>query len=262
MKEHHLAGMVSTSLLNAPGLVALAIGVCAGTWQPVENAALPFSVGEKLTYEVRVANGGKVGNATMWIEGPVDVRGVSTYLLRFDSRIHIAFLSAVSRSSSWFDPLRGSSLRFFKHEQNPLAHHDESVDLFPDLKEWKSAEGEVGQSPSDTPLDELSFMYFIRTLPMIPGSTYSFDRHFDPTRNPITVSVIRREVIPTPMGELRVILVEMRVRDPRHYKGDGLIRIHLTDDACRLPARIESTMPVVGTATLTIASQNSPCNKP
>jgi hypothetical protein len=250
-------------MIPARLFVTLAVfGLCASDLAPVENAALPFSVGEKLTYEVRVAKGGKVGTATMWIEGPVDVRGVSTYLLRFDSKIHIAFLSAVSRSSSWFDPLRGSSLRFFKHEQNPLAHHDESVDLFPDLKEWKTASGEVGQSPSNTPLDELSFMYFIRTLPMTPGSTYSFDRHFDPARNPVTVSVIRREVIPTPMGELRVILVEMRVRDPQHYKGEGLIRIHLTDDACRLPARIESTMPVVGTATLTIASQNSRCDTP
>lgn len=249
--------------LRQPGFVALAVfGVCASNWAPAENAALPFSVGEKLTYEVSIAKSGKVGTATMWIEGPVDVRGVSTYLLRFDSKIHVAFLSAVSRSSSWFDPLRGSSLRFFKHEQNPLAHHDESVDLFPDLKEWKTASGEVGQSPSSTPLDELSFMYFIRTLPMTPGSTYSFDRHFDQTRNPVTVSVIRREVIPTPMGELRVILVEMRVRDPRHYKGEGVIRIHLTDDDCRLPARIESTMPVVGTAILTIASQNTHCSKP
>jgi hypothetical protein len=248
--------------LGQPGFVAFTVfGVCASNWAPVGNATLPFSVGERLTYEVSVAKGGKVGTATMWIEGPVDVRGVSTYLLRFDSRIRIAFLTAISSSSSWFDPLRGSSLRFLKRERNPLTHNDESVDLYPDQKEWKTASGEVGQSPSSTPLDELSFMYFIRTLPMIPGSTYSFDRHFDLTRNPINVSVIRREVIPTPMGELRVILVEMRVRDPRHYKGEGLIRIHLTDDDCRLPARIESSMPVVGTATLTIASENSRCKK-
>jgi hypothetical protein len=64
------------------------------------------------------------------------------------------------------------------------------------------------------------------------------------------------------MGELHVILVEMRVYDPQHYKGEGIIRVHLTDDACRLPARIESTMPVVGTAVLTIASQNTGCGEP
>ena len=198
----------------------------------------------------------------MWIEGPVDVRGTSTFILRFDSRIKIAFLSAVSRSSSWFDPLRSSSLRFLKYERNPLSRNDESVDFFPDQKQWKSVKGETGQSPTNTPLDELSFMYFIRTLPMTAGATYKFDRHFDAARNPTTISVIRREMIPTPMGELRVILVEMRVRDPRHYKGEGVIRIHLTDDECRLPARIESTMPVIGTAVLTIASQNTHCKKP
>ena len=248
--------------LRQPGLVGLAVvGVCASGRPPAVDAALPFSVGEKLTYEVTLANGNKVGSSTMWIEGPVDVRGTSTYVLRFDSRIRIAFLGAVSRSSSWFDPLRGSSLRFFKHEENPLTHHDESVDLYPDSKEWKSANGETGESPSDAPLDELSFMYFIRTLPLTPGATYRFDRHFDLARNPTTVNVLRREVIPTPMGELRVVLVEMHVRDPRHFKGEGVIRIHLTDDDCRLPARIESTMPVVGTAILTIASQNSPCNE-
>jgi len=226
--------------ISQPGFIALALfGVCAGTRAPSENVALPFSVGEKLTYEVRVGSGGKIGTATMWIEGPVDVRGTSTYVLRFDSKI-----------------------RYFKHEANPLTRNDEAVDLFPDQKEWKSAKGEIGQSPTSTPLDELSFMYFIRTLPMTPGATYRFDRHFDTARNPVTVTVIRREVIPTPMGELRVFLVEMRVRDPRHYKGEGVIKIYLTDDDCRLPAKIESTMPVIGTAILTIDSQNSPCKKP
>jgi hypothetical protein len=249
-------------MIPRPLIGLTAIAFCASTPAPAGNAVLPFSVGEKLTYEVRVANGSKVGTATMWIEGPADVRGTSTYVLRFDSKIRIAFLTAVSRSSSWFDPLRSSSLRYFKYERNPLARNDEAVDLFPDQKEWKSAKGETGQSPSSTPLDELSFMYFIRTLPMTPGATYRFDRHFDPARNPITVSVIRREVIPTPMGELKVFLVEMRVRDPRHYKGEGLIRIYLTDDDCRLPAKIESTMPVIGTAILAINSENSRCKKP
>lgn len=259
--EVHSPGRAGwANLFKQGGLVGLFVAsVCAGGRIPVDDAALPFSVGEKITYEVRLGNGSKVGTGRMWIEGPVEVRGTSTYLLRFDSRIRIALLSAVSRSSSWFDPVRGSALRFTKHEQNPLTSNDESVDFFPDQKEWKTAKGETGASPSNMPLDELSFMYFIRTLPMTPGATYRFDRHFDPARNPTTVNVIRRETIPTPMGELRTVLVEMHVRDPKHYKGDGVIRINLTDDACRLPARIESTMPVVGKAILTIDSQTSRC---
>lgn len=246
-------------LFGQPGLIAMAaIGFCAS--QPrIENAPPPFFVGEKLSYEVRVSNGTKVGSAKMWVDGPVDVRGTSTYVLRFDSQIRFLLVPASSRSSSWFDPRQGRSLRFFKRERNPLSHHDESVELYPDEKRWKSAEGDSGQSLTNTPLDELSFMYFVRTLPMTPGATYSFDRHFDASRNPTVVKVIRREVIPTPMGEVHVIRLEMRVRDPRHYEGEGIIRIHFTDDACRLPARIESTMPVIGTAILTIDSARAGC---
>ncbi len=252
----------SVTRLTRPGLAALTlIGAGAGTPASAGDISLPFSLGEKITYDIRLANGARVGTATMWIEGPADVRGTSTYLLHFDSRIRYLLVPAVSRSSSWFDPLRGRSLRFFKHERNPLSHHDESVDLFPDQKRWKSAEGDTGQSLSSAPLDELSFLYFIRTLPMVPGASYSFDRHFDALRTPTTVKVIRREVIPTPMGELHVFLVEMRVHDPQHYDGEGVIRIHLTDDDCRLPARIESTMPVIGTAILSISSENSRCRE-
>ena len=248
------------AVLGRPRLLALAfLGVC-GSQARMEESPQPFSVGEKLTYQVRLANGTKVGSASMWVEGPVDVRGTSTYLLRFDSRIRFLFVPAESRSSSWFDPVRGRSLRFSKQERNPLSHQDESVELFPDQKRWRSAEGDTGLSVTNAPLDELSFMYFIRTLPMTPGATYSFDRYFDTSRNPTTIKVIRREVIPTPMGELHVLRVEMLVRDPQHYEGEGVIRIHLTDDACRLPARIESTMPVIGTAVLTIDSETSRCN--
>jgi hypothetical protein len=49
----------------------------------------------------------------------------------------------------------------------------------------------------------------------------------------------------------------MRVRDPKHYKAEGIIRFNFTDDECRLPARIESTMPVVGKAVLIIKSENA-----
>lgn len=252
------AALSRGSLRAALGaLVPLALLTAA--WYGPADVALPFTAGEKLSYQVSLSNGNKVGTATMWIEGPVEVRGTNTLLLRFDSRIRYMLLPAVSRSSSWFDPVQGASLRFSKQERTPLSRHNEAFELFPAERRWKSEDGATGESPSNEPLDELSFMYFVRTLPMTPGTTYQFDRHFNPERNPITVSVIRREVIPTPMGELHTIRLEMRVRDPEHYEGEGIIRIHLSDDQCRLPVRIESTMPVIGTAVLTIAAERSRC---
>ncbi|HEX6574712.1 MAG TPA: DUF3108 domain-containing protein, partial [Gemmatimonadaceae bacterium] len=70
--------------------------------------------------------------------------------------------------------------------------------------------------------------------------------------------VIRREVVATPAGRFQTVLVEMRVRDARRYKGEGVIRINLTDDSMRIPVRIESAMPVVGTAVMTLESFNNP----
>jgi hypothetical protein len=220
--------------------------------------ALPFFVGEIIVYDVTLPKAGRIGEGSMRVEGPVDVRGTSTYLLRFDSRVRVALMRGVSRSSSWYDPIGRVSLRYFKHEQSPLTRDDESVEIFPENREWKSRDGKTGASPGTQPLDELSFIYFIRTLPLVPGPPQRFDRHFDVARNPVTVQVMRREIIRTPMGELKTYLIEMRVRDPKHFEGEGIIRIHITDDACRLPARIETTMPIVGKAVMTMKSENAP----
>ncbi len=225
---------------------------------PVTGASqLPFVPGEKLVYDVTVERDHKVGEASMWIEGPVDVRGTSTYLLRFDSRVRIALMSGVSTSSSWFDPDASASLRFRKSERSPLGHTEESVEMFPATRSWTGADGTSGVSPGGSPLDELSFIYFIRTLPMVAGEARRYDRHFDAARDPVMIQVVRPEIIPTAMGEVRTMLVEMRVRDPKHYKRFGIIRFNISNDACRLPVRIESTMPVIGKTVMTMTSENA-----
>ncbi len=239
------------------GSVLLA-AVCGFSQRDETSPKLPFSIGEKLSYDISLARGNKVGDAKMWIEGPTVVRGTTTYALRFDSRVKVALFTGVSTSGSWFDPIRKTSLRYYKRERSLVTHDDVAVELYPGEKRWTSQDGTNGDSPSDSSLDELSFIFFIRTLPLTPGGSFRFNRHFDLARNPVVVNIIRREVTATPIGELRTVLVEMRVRDPKHYKGEGLIRINLTDDECRLPARIESTMPVVGKAIMALKAENAP----
>ena len=40
-----------------------------------------------------------------------------------------------------------------------------------------------------------SFLYFLRTIPLDVGETYTFDRYFRPDRNPVTIKVLRTERI-------------------------------------------------------------------
>jgi hypothetical protein len=236
-------------------LVLLALATIPVTCAPARAQTapaadeLPFAVGERLSYRVRIAKLGTVGRGTMWVEGPVDVRGVGAYRLRSDIRARLGLVTATDQTESWLDPSRLASLRFQKRERHPLSTHDEAVELYPAERRWERADA-GGRSLTDAPLDELSFMYFLRTIPLAAKATYRFDRHYEPARNPTTIHVLRRERLETGAGTFNTVLIEMRVKDARRYRGEGIIRINFTDDARRIPVRIESAMPVFGTAVL------------
>ena len=193
----------------------------------------------------------------MWIAGPVDVRGVSTYELHFDFSARVGPFTVSQKSTSWLDPERMAAMRFEKRERHLLTRRDESVDLFPEERRWRTSAGETGSSPTSAPLDELSFIYFVRTLSLTAETTLRLDRHFDLDRSPTIVRVLEREQVSTPAGTFNTVVVEMRVRDPQHYKGEGTIRFSISEDGCRLPVRIESNIPDAGNVVLTLADAGS-----
>jgi hypothetical protein len=235
------------------GLAALSGGAAA------QAPTLPFFVGERLAYRVHVSVGA-VGRLTMLVDTAEVVRGTSTWVLRFDFHAKVGPIKAVDHTESWLDPVRLTALRFHKHERHPLSKHDERVEIDAAAHRWTAEDGAGGAIASDAPLDELSFMYVLRTLPLGDSlaAAVRYERHFDAARNPTLVRVIGRRSVTTEAGTFRTILVEMRVQDPRRYHGEGVIRLDLTDDDCRIPVQIESDMPVVGRTRMTLEAQNHP----
>jgi hypothetical protein len=248
-----LGGALGATGTVAPLPLAAQVAPTVATVEGAAPATLPFAIGERLGFRVRVGKLGDVGRGSMWIEG-ADVRGQSAYRLRFEFATRVGPVKVVNQTESWVDPERMATLRFHKHEKQPLSSHDQRVELYPDQRRWQAADGTSGETAGDAPLDELSYIYFLRTLPLPADAEFRFDRHFEAARNPTVVRVVGRETVTTPAGEFRTVIVEMRVRDGRHYKGDGVIRINLSDDAARLPVRIQSQMPVVGATVLTLES--------
>lgn len=241
---------------RAAGLLTLTVVASGAAARGADRARLPFAVGERFSYKVDASGIG--GRGTMSVDGPVEVRGTETYLLRFDVRAGVGPIKAKNLTESWLDPDRMAALRFRASERRPFSKHDEQVELYPEKRRWESGSGKSGDSPTDAPLDELSFIYFVRSLPLDSDSTYTFNRYYDPKRNPTTVRVISRDSLSTPAGEFRTVIVEMRVRDPQHYQGEGTLRFYLSDDACRIPVRIESAMPNVGLVTFSLESFEHP----
>lgn len=213
----------------------------------------PFAVGERLSYDAH-AGPGVNGRAEMWIDGPLELQGVSAIALHSSFSARIGFLHVTDKSTSWIDPVRMASLRFVKEERHLLARYDEDVSLSSTSRRWTSQDGRSGVSPSDDPLDELSFIYALRGFVLPDDSTIVLNRHFDAERNPTTLRMVGRGVVTTPAGTFATREVEMRVRDARRYRGEGLIRISLSDDVCRRPVRIESSIPGAGTVVMTLTS--------
>jgi hypothetical protein len=259
---------VSTALLGTavaltatPG-AAPAQGPAATTAHAptASEGRLPFFVGERLTYRVHSRRFGAVGRLSMLVDTAESVRGTSAWVLRFDFRARVGPMKAVDRTESWLDPASLTALRFHKHERTPLAKHDERVEIDPAAHRWTAEHGAGGPITSDAPLDELSFMYVLRTLPLgtEADSAVRHARHFDAARNPTFLRLVERRSVTTAAGTFRTLLVEMRVQDPRRFRGEGVIRLDLTDDACRIPVQIESDMPVIGRTRMTLATQNHP----
>jgi hypothetical protein len=244
--------MVPLAFSAALGMATAPAGAQAPAIVP-DAAVPPFFAGERLTYGVRLSRFGGSGKGEMSVEGPVEIRGISVYLLKSTVETRVGPMKVVNRTESWLDATRMAALRFRKRERSfGTGGGDESVEMFPEQRRWEAKDGRAGDSMSDAPLDELSFIYFLRTVSLDADSVYRFDRHFDTARNPTTVRVVGREEITTPAGRFSTVVVEMRVRDAGRYNGDGIIRINLSDDPCRLPVRIESSVPVAGKATLTL----------
>lgn len=219
---------------------------------------LPFMPGEKITYRVQINGLKDIGQATMTVNGPVDVRGIPTYMLRSQTRAGVGPLKAAETTESWLDPVRMRTLRFHERERHLLSTREMRAEIFPDQERWTGDDGKSGKTLSTSPLDELSFIYFLRTIPSVPDTTYTFDRHFQAARNPITVRVARGDTMTTAIGSFPTVLMEMRVRDPRRYRGEGIIRVYLSDDSCRIPLRVESNVPGMGKLILTVESYVEP----
>lgn len=105
----------------------------------------------------------------------------------------------------------------------------------------------------DIPLwaqDSVSALYYVRTLPLKDGDVYTFPVVSEGKPWEAVVTVVRREVVDSPMGKVQAVVVkpETKFRGVLQKRGDSFI--WLTDDDRRIPIRLEAKVKigtVVGT---------------
>lgn len=217
-----LAAVALTAPLSARGQVVV-----------VEER--PFASGETLEYSVSFGPFRVQGTGQLRVEGTSRRAGEDAVLLSFDVEAVIAGQRVSHHARSWLSTARFASLAYEMEEQSPLGKGATRW-------EWP---GHTEPGTTALPLDELSFIYLLRTLSLPADTTLRLDRHYDPTRNPVQVRVLRREVTALLGVPLQTVLVELRVRDPQRFKGgEGVLRMHFTDDSARIPVRLQIASPL------------------
>jgi hypothetical protein len=208
---------------------------------PPPTIHVPFKVGERLTYAAKV-NFMRAGEASMSVEDISSIRGRPTYHTIFDVKGRVLFFHVDDHYESWFDTTDLVSLHHVQHIDETSYHNDKTYDFYPDRKVYVR-NGEENPSVAE-PLDEGSFIYFMRSIPLEVGKTYSFDRYYKPSSNPVVIEVERREHIKVPAGEYDAIVLKPIIKSKGLFSENGNAEVWFSDDSSRTLLRLKSKLPV------------------
>ncbi|HEX2093766.1 MAG TPA: DUF3108 domain-containing protein [Longimicrobiaceae bacterium] len=246
--------------LTLPLLAVLAAGGVADAHAPSprrqqdsvaeDGARLPFGAGERATYQVRLG-GVRVGSGSMHVVGIEKVHGHDTYHARFRLSGGVPLARVDDRFDTWIDVDELFSRRFKQDQREVRYERRRTYEFFPERREYRRTDkDETGPIPTDRPLDDISFLYYARTLPLRVGETYRLNRYFKESGNPVVLRVMRRENVTVPAGTFRTIVVRPTIRTRGLFGEGGEAEVYLSDDARKIPVLIRSRVPVVGSLTM------------
>jgi hypothetical protein len=220
---------------------------------PIQSrvATVPFGPGERMSYEVRLGPV-PVGDGIMEILGVVPVRGVNSYhaSLRIAGGIPLARVN--DHYQTWFDVRTLASRRFIQDIHQVRHRNYRHFEIFPEEGRWERGDDspDEGEITAEIPLDEIAFLYYVRTLPLEVGETYELHQYFREDRNPVILEVLRREEIEVPAGTFQTIVVRPIIKAGGLFGEGGEAQVYFTDDEDRRLVRLESRVPVVGSLSL------------
>jgi hypothetical protein len=183
-----------------------------------------------------------VGNGSMEVMGLDTIRGREVLHTQFRVRGGTFFYRVNDLFESWFDPQTMASVRFVQDQQEGGRDRERRYEIYPERAVY-TVEGAPGDKPSvDNPLDDGSFIFFLRTVPLVVGETYEFNRYFRPERNPVKIRVLRRERVKVPAGTFDAIVVQPIIKTRGIFSENGRAEVWLADDSTRVMLQMKSRL--------------------
>ncbi len=111
--------------------------------------------------------------------------------------------------------------------------------------------------PNSEVLDILSGLYFIRNRPLQVGTTETLHIYDSDTYASVPVQVVRREMVHLPVfREIAALVVHPQLSTEGFFKRTGNVEIWLSDDSCKVPVKIVTSI-ALGRVTAELISSES-----
>ena len=219
---------------------------------------VPFKVGEKLEYEVKFGSI-KVGTGSMEVREITEVRGKPTWHTVFRITGGIPLYRVNDRYESWFEVGSLTSRRFYQEIDEGNYERLRKYEFYTERGVYQ--EGDKPEQPTvESPLDDGSFLYFVRTIPLEVGQEYSFSRYFNPASNPVTIKVLRRETITVPAGTFKTVVLQPTFQSKGIFSKNGQAEVWISDDAHKIMVQMKSKLSF-GSLNLFLRTHNIPASK-
>jgi hypothetical protein len=209
----------------------------------VKRAKVPFGVGERLEYDVRFG-ALRVGNAHMEVVALDNLRGRPAWHTAFWVQGGNFLYRVNDVYESWMDTETLSSLRFVQELEEGGKNTERRFEIYPERAVFiQTSDEPATEQPSvSQPLDDGSFLYFVRTIPLVVGQTYDFNRYFRPDRNPVRIRVLRKERIKVPAGTFNAIVIQPVIKTKGIFSENGHAEIWLSDDERHIMLQLKSKL--------------------
>jgi hypothetical protein len=169
------------------------------------------------------------------------VRGTPAIHATFTVKGGVRIYRVNDNYESWFDPASYSTLRAVQNIDEGSYDRQRDFEFFPERKTFT----ENGKPETPTvadPLDEASFLFLIRSIPLEVGKTYELARYFRPDRNPVRVIVERVEQVKVPAGQFQAIVVRPVIKTSGIFGEGGRAEIWFTNDSTRTLVQLKSQL--------------------
>jgi hypothetical protein len=231
-----------------PAATLLAHAALLAGLAPAPN--YPFAVGETLQYEATLGYF-PIGTATASVAGTTRERGTDAFVFTATGEGGPPGWKARYEMTSWTRSKGFASLRFHRRLTQGTKVDEEHYQIVPDSGRYRQ-EGvdQDWMAPRDA-LDELAYLYYMRTVPLKVGQSFTMSRYFRTGYNPVQVRVTGRESVALFDGRtVPCFTVELTSRG-------STVAVSLTDDSRRLPVQVTLPLPY-GSVLLTLSGVSSP----